>query len=82
MNCYSKGCEKMVCFEAKECKPEPCCNGDCNQGRTCPNHKPVVINVEFKEVKRSLFNRIPWIVKAAALAALWFVFVYVPKLGL
>jgi hypothetical protein len=23
MKCFKEGCEKMVCFEADQCKPEP-----------------------------------------------------------
>ena len=51
-----------------------CCNDNCNQGRDCPNRKPAVIDVPFKEVKRSLWARIPAIVKGAILAAVWFAF--------
>lgn len=35
----------MVCFEAKECKPEPkCCNNNCRQGRDCPNRRSIKAN--------------------------------------
>lgn len=71
----------MVCFEPKQCKPEPkCCNQNCNQGRECSKR---VIDVSFKEVKKpSAWARTPTIYKAAILAALWFLFVYLPSLGL
>lgn len=39
-----------------------------------------VIDVEFKEVKRSLWSRIPWHIRTAIIAAIWFLLTYpLPK---
>ena len=68
-----------------------CCDeyGNCNQGRDCPVRKALaeekakcIINTPFKEVKISLWARTPTLYKVAMLAALWFLFVYLPSLEL
>ena len=39
-----------------------------------------IIDVQFKEVKRSYWARLPWLVRAAIIAAVWFVVSYgLPK---